>query len=58
VSGISTFWKNNAVKLLLLQEGKEFWVHELFIAAGRKDEYRKRFPFLLKQPKMFSNISE
>jgi hypothetical protein len=39
---------NSAIKLLLLHEGKEFWVHELFVETGTKSEYRQLFPGLLK----------
>jgi hypothetical protein len=50
--------ENSAFKVLLLQEVKEFWVHELFIEAGTKGKHRQLFPDLLKPPKMFSNIFE
>jgi hypothetical protein len=33
----------SAIKSLLLQEGKEFWVHELFMDRGTKSEYRQYF---------------
>jgi hypothetical protein len=36
--------ENSAIKLLLLQEGKEFWVHELFMETGTKIEYKQPFP--------------
>jgi hypothetical protein len=45
--------ENSAIKLLLLQESKEFWVHELFMETGTKSEYRQLFPALLKQPQSF-----
>jgi hypothetical protein len=28
--------ENSAIKLLLLQDDKEFWVHELFMERGKK----------------------
>jgi hypothetical protein len=30
--------ENSDIKLLLLQEGKEFWVHKLFMQRGTKSE--------------------
>jgi hypothetical protein len=42
---------NSAIKLLFLQEGAEFWAHELFMDRGTESEYRQNFPDLFKQLK-------
>jgi hypothetical protein len=47
--------ENSAIKLLLLQEGKEFWVYELLMEE-KNSEYRQAFPNLLKQPQTFFSL--
>jgi hypothetical protein len=48
--------QNSAIKLLLLQEGKEFWVYELLMDRGSNSENRQRFQNLLKQTQHFFRI--
>jgi hypothetical protein len=50
--------ENSGIKLLLLQEGKEFWVQELLMETETKSESRKLFSYLLKQTQLFFNIFE